>query len=185
MNRKSSRAFSLLEVVMTGAILALFMAMVAEALVRMHKAHNLTSQKLTNLRAASTMMENLGRELRSCDGFYHPDPTTVLATYHPIDLSSTPVVFRYNVSTGYRVVGYKLDATRGKVTRMVYAQDYDPTVVASQVVQSHRDFLEDAEHLNLSQIDENNTNGLFFVHYELKLTTERDFLSSDVRVRGL
>jgi hypothetical protein len=170
---------------MTGAILALFMAMVCECLVRVHKSHIATSRKLTNLRAASTLMDRMGRELRCCDQVYYPDPNAVLAAYTPVALSATPLVFRYHVASGYTVVGYKLDAAAQKVERMVYAQDYDPAVIASQTVLSSRKFLETAESLNVTQLDVANTNGLFYLHLELKLALEHEALSSEVKARGL
>ena len=185
MKPKNSNAFTLLEVLMTGAILALFMGMVCECLVRMHKGHQETSRKLTSLRSASTLMDRLSRELRCSDLVYVPDPTTVLATYNPVGLTAAPLVFRYHVASGYSVVGYRLDTNQQKVVRSVYGQDFDPLVTTTHSVLASRKFLEGAETLTVSQLDVNSTNGLLFLHLELKLASEREPLASEVRVRGL
>lgn len=186
MKLRSSGAYTLLEVLMTGAILALFMGMVCECLVRMHKAHQTSSIKLNNLRAASLGLDRLVRELRCSDKLYLPDPTAPpMSTFNAFDASGSPVVFRYHVAGGPAVVGYRRQASEQTLYRYVYRPDFDPADATRQVVLETRKVAEAGELFQILRIDPNTTNGVPFLRADLKLTTELQTMSVEVRVRSL
>lgn len=167
---------------MTGAILALFMAVVCECLVRMHKSHIDSSRKLTSLRSASMALDRLGRELQCSDQIYQPDAATI-ATYLPDSVAAHPFVFRYNVASGQKVVGYRIDTNTKILQRLIYRGDFDPT--GTQVVLETRNVAENVENMWVNQIDPMDTNGVSFLNVDLKISTESQKLHSEVRVMSL
>lgn len=186
MKPRNRQAYTLLEVIMTGAILALFMTMVSECLVRMHKAHQSSAIKLNNLRAASMTLDRLVRELRSSDKLYLPDPNLPpLSTFGPFDATNSPMVFRYHVAGGPAVVGYRRQAPENTIYRYLYRPDFDPLDATRQVVLETRKVAEAGELFQILRIDPNTTNGVPFLRADLKLTTEQQTMSSEVRVRSL
>ena len=175
---RRSEAFSLLEVLMTTAVLGLFMTMVCQCVVVAHRSHVQQSGKLGDLRQASAALDRLGRELRGTDRVYHPEPL-------PPNAFRTPLVFRTTGAAGPRVVGYGLNSETGTITQMVYRSDFDPADPDSQVVLKRRRVAESGERLEFTRLDPAETNGVPFLKVSLKLSSENQPLNLEVRVKSL
>lgn len=176
--------FSLIEVLMTCAVLSLFITMVTQLFVTAYRSHVQSSLKLTNLRAASVTMDRLTRQLGSCDKLYTPDPTlppmSVLGS--PYSATGAPFVFRCNSASGPKVFGYRLDTQTDVVKELIYKDDFDPTDPSKQTVTSSKDLSPGQGELKLTHIQ---VNSIDFVTVTLKLKAEAEAMSLDVRVRSL
>ncbi len=176
--------FSLLEVLMSCAVLSLFITLVSQLFVTAYRSHVLTSQKMANLRSASVTLDRISRQMGSCDRLYYPDPSippiSVLGT--SFSATSSPFVFRVNTSTGPKVFGYRLDTTKDVITELVYKNDYDPVNPSKQTVTSSKDLSPGEGELKLTHIQ---VNSIDFVTVTLKLKAEAQAMSMDIRVRSL
>lgn len=171
---------------MTGAVLALFMGMVAECLVRVYRFNQQGTEKLGNMRAATVFLDRFGREMRSADKLYAPDPALPpVSNFDAVNPATQSWVFRTRTAQGLEVVGYRVEGQDKTVLRILYAPDYDPADPASQVAVQTRKVAFGCETLKLRQIDPALTNGVLFVGADLQLTTELLPLSTEVRVRSL
>lgn len=184
MQASKARGFSLAEVLMTCAVLALFITMVTELFVTAYRSHIQSSQKLANLRSASITLDRISRQMAACDRLYYPDPALPPMSVLGSSFSATaaPFVFRCNTATGPKVFGYRLDASNKTIKELIYKNDFDPADPSKQTVTAHKDLSPGEEELKLTHIQ---VNSIDFVTVSLKLKAEVHAMSMDIRVRSL
>lgn len=186
---RARRGHSLLEVLVTGAILGLFMTMVCHALVVAYRAYTVTATKSTDYRQATVALERLTRELRASDKVFQPDPSaspwSTYGPYTPEVGTNPPVVFRTYDATGPRVVGYRWDSSTNILQRLLYDPGFDPAVAASQAVLETKKVTWKVDDFKIQRVDPALSSGVPFLHLEMKIKSVEDPIQTEVRVKSL
>ena len=178
-----------MEVLVTGAILGLFMTMVCHALVVAYRTYTVTAKKSSDYRQATVAVERMTRELRAADKVYNPDPLappwSTYGFYTPLTGTNTPMIFRTYDATGGRVLAYRWDQTTKIVERLLYDPGFDPGNLATQTVLETKKVTWEVEDFKIQRMDPALTSGVPFLHLEMKVTSITDPIQTEVRVKSL
>ncbi|MCE7873289.1 prepilin-type N-terminal cleavage/methylation domain-containing protein [bacterium CPR1] len=187
--RRERRGMNLIEVMVCGAILGLFMTIVCHALVVAYRTYTLTTKKSTDYRLATVAVDRLTRELRASDRVYSPDPATTpwstFGSYIPEVGVNPPLVFRTYDSTGERVLGYRWDKTARTVQRMLYDPTFDPANTATHNVLETKKVTFEVDNFAIQRMDPALTSGVPFLLVEMKLSSVLSPILTEVRVKSL
>lgn len=189
MATRPRKGHTLMEVLVTGAILGLFMTMVCHALVVAYRTYTVTAKKSTDFRQGTVAIDRMTRELRMADKFYDPDPAaspwSTFGAYTPKVGTSAPMIFRTYDKTGPRVVGYTWDQTNKNMQRLLYDPAFDPGNAATQNVLETKKVCFEVTDLRIERLDPTLTSGVPFLHLEMNLTNITDPIQTEVRVKSL
>ncbi len=135
------RGTTLFEVLVTMAVLGVVLVAVGELSVSGQRAHLHATGRARAFRAAAQAAARMGSELRLCRRLYAPQEPSAGWPYGQA-LRAGPqgalcVVFRRAVPgpPPDRVVGFRFDSGRRTLERLVYVPEFDPSRVATQVLQ--------------------------------------------------
>lgn len=181
--------YTLVEVLVSGAILALFITMVSHALVVAYRTFTVTSKKSVDFRQATVALERMTRELRAADKVYLPDPNvapwSAYGFYTPEVGVNPPMIFRTYDASGPRVLGYRWDRTARTVQRLIYDPTFDPAATSTQNVLETKKVSWEADDFKIQRMDPSLTSGVPFLHVELKLGTVPNPIPMEVRLKSL
>lgn len=180
---------TLLELAMASGVLALFLGMVAHAVVLAYRSQAESSRESAEYRRAVNSMEWIGRELRMCEYLYSPVPASFMTgtVYRPEVGVAAPFIFRrYNAATDKLVVvGYTYDPAQETVIRAVYDPGYDPANAGTQTVLASRVLTENAKQLEFTWIDPTTTYGSQLVRARLEMNDVQPAPEMEVKVKKL
>lgn len=188
---RASSGMTLIEVLIVGGVLMVFMTMVGHTLVTAFHSQRETSKKTSEFRDAAVSAERMGRELRMCKKLYSPDPTTASflagTPYTPEDGVNSPVAFRrFDHRSGSDVVvGYTRDPGTSELIRINYQPGYDPADAATQVEADRRVLARGTKGFELYWIDPAVTNGTQLLGFRFQLENVEMNPAMEVRINKL
>lgn len=130
------KGMSLIEVLVAGSVMALFVSMVGFTLVAAYRTHAKNSQHISYTRKGMIGISYLGRELKMSKEIYSP-PLSIWVeggSYAPIKGVTPPLVFkRYNAGTEQDIqVAYQLNPDTKELERFLYDSDYETIIEGSR-----------------------------------------------------
>jgi type II secretory pathway pseudopilin PulG len=122
---------TLIEILVTGAMLAIFSTMIARAVVIAFHSQRSTEAKVHALRQGSMMLDHMRRELATTSSLFNPNPSANEPNFSPS--IGNPLRLGRNISGGTVEVWYWHDPVKGEVRRWETGEPVGGRVVAENI----------------------------------------------------
>lgn len=118
-----NKGTTLVEILITVGLFALFLAGVGLTLVQSYKSYVKGGKNTSLFRGASVAMQLMVKEVHTCENIYEPDQIETITS--GFTANQTPLVYsRMNSQNQREVVAYRWDSQKMQIIRYSYSPDY-------------------------------------------------------------